>query len=447
MKKIICFLSAVLLLLQAGAQNKDSTFNFSLKQAVDYAMNNQANVQNALLDEQSALAKKREIAGLGLPQITGSFDVKDFVDLPTTLIPAEFFNGPPGTFIGLKFGTNYNATGEIDANQLVFDGTFFVALKASKSFLEITQKATTRTRIEAASAVTKAYYTVLITEDRLELIKANLDRLDKLLHDTQALFDNGFVEKIDIDRIRVTYNNLMTENDNTKRFAVIAYNLLKFQLGMDQKATLTLSDKLADISFSADVLSNDKFDATRRIEYSILQSQQRLNELDLKRNRVGYLPSIGVYGTIQEVAMRQQLDLFDPSKTWYPTELVGIHLSLPIFDGGQKHFRVQQSQLNIMKTQNQMKSLEQGLGMEYTTARSTLINAMNAVEVQRGNMTLAENIYQVTKKKYDQGIGSNIEVLTAETALKEAQTNYFGAMYDALNAKVDFQKANGSLLK
>jgi outer membrane protein len=146
------------------------------------------------------------------------------------------------------------------------------------------------------------------------------------------------------------------------------------------------------------------------------------------------------------VAMRQQLDLFDHTQPWYPTELIGVHLSLPIFDGGQKHFRVQQSQISILKTQNQMKSLQQGLDLEFTTARSTLLNAMNALEVQKGNMALADNIYQITKKKYDQGIGSNIEVLTAETALKEAQSNYYGALYDALNAKVDFQKANGSLL-
>ncbi|HXC07255.1 MAG TPA: TolC family protein, partial [Bacteroidia bacterium] len=291
------------------------------------------------------------------------------------------------------------------------------------------------------------YYTVLITEDRLKLIDANLARLDKLQMDTKALFDNGFVEKIDIDRIRVAYNNVMTERDNTQRFAAISYNLLKYQLGMDQKSKLTLSDKLGDISFASDALTNDKFDPTRRIEYSMLQTQERLNILDLKRNRIGYLPSVGIYGTIQEVAMRQQLDLLDQHQPWYPTELVGLHISLPIFDGGQKHFRVEQSQLSILKTRNQMKSLQQGLDLEFNSARSTLLNAMNTLDVQKKNMDLAGDIYQVTKKKYEQGVGSNLEVLTAETALKEAQTNYYGAMYDALNAKVDFEKANGTLMK
>ncbi|MFI5150464.1 MAG: TolC family protein [Bacteroidia bacterium] len=447
MKNFGILLVCLLVVSGAGAQGKDSTYSFTLKQAVDYAMNNQASVQNAIVDEQIALARKREITGIGLPQISASGDVKDFIQLPTTLIPGEFFGGRPGTFIGLKFGTNYNATGEVDISQLVFDGTFIVALQASKSFLEITQKATTRTRIEAASAVTKAYYTVLITEDRLKLIEANLARLDKLQKDTKALFDNGFVEKIDIDRIHVAYNNVMTERDNTLRFATISNNLLKFQLGMDQKAKLMLTDNLSDISFTADALTNDKFDPSRRIEYSILQSQQKLNMLDLRRNRMSYLPSLGVYGTLQEVAMRQQLDLFDGSKSWYPTELVGVHLTVPIFDGGQKHFRVEQSRLNILKTQNQMKSVQQGLDLEFSSSRSTLLNAMNTLEVQKKNMDLAGDIYQVTKKKYEQGVGSNLEVLTAETALKEAQTNYYGALYDALNAKVDFEKANGSLMK
>jgi outer membrane protein len=430
------------------AQSKDNTSanaSLSLKQAIDFAMKNQSSMQNAVLDKQIAEAKRKEIIGMGLPQITGSGDVKDFLELPTSLIPAEFFGGQPGTFIGLKFGTQYNATGELDASQLIFDGTFFLAVKASKTFMEISAKAADRTKIEVISAVSKAYYNVLITQDRLDLLDANLLRLKKLQDDTKALFDNGFVEKIDVDRVTVTYNNLMTDRDKTKRFADLSYNMLKYQMGMDLKATLTVTDKLSDISFTGTIADGDKFDPTSRIEYSILQTQLKLNTLDLKRNRVGYLPSLAAYGSVSENAYRTSLNFLDEGKKWYPTSLVGIHLSVPIFAGGQKHYRVQQSLLTIMKTENDMKALSQGLNLEYQNARTSLINASNTLEIQKKNIELATEIYNVSKKKYEQGTGSNLEVMNAETSLKEAQTNYYGALYDALNAKVDFDKANGTL--
>jgi outer membrane protein len=448
MKKLVLFFISSILILTVKAQNRDSASStLSLTQAVDYAMKNQYSIQNADLDKQIAEAKRREILGLGLPQINGSFDVSDFLDIPTSLIPAEFFGGRPGTYIGVQFGTQYNATAGLNASQLVFDGTFFLAVKAMKSFQEIAQKASVRTRIEVTSAVTKAYYNVLITEDRMQLLDANIERLKKLNTDTKALLKNGFVEQIDLDRITVTYNNLMTEQDKTKRFAVLAYNMLKYQMGMNLKSDLKLTDKLEDIKFSSDALTNDKFDPSKRIEYSMLLTQQNLNKLELQKNRVGYLPSIFAYGSASESAYRTQFDVFDPGKKWYPTALVGMKLTMPIFDGGQKHFRVVQNKLNILKTDNDMKALSLGLNLEFENSKTLLINASNTLSVQKKNIDLATEVYSVTKKKYDAGVGSNLEVMNAETALKEAQTNYYSALYDALNAKVDFDKASGSLVK
>jgi outer membrane protein len=449
MKKITLSILAITSCLLLEAQNRDSVAasTLSLKQAIDYAMKNQVSIQNADLDIQITEAKRKEVLGIALPQINSSLDVRDFLDLPTSLIPAEFFGGKPGTFIGLKFGTQYTATGSLDASQLIFDGSFFLALKAMKGFLEISEKAAVRTRIEVASSVTKAYFNVLIMEDRLRLLDANISLIKKLKDDTRQLNENGFVEKIDVDRITVNYNNLVTERDKLLRFSELSYNLLKYQMGMDQKNKLSLADKLADISFSPDALSNDKFDPSKRIEYSIIQTQQKMNILEMKKNKYGYLPSLAAYASGSENAFRTSFDFADPKGTWFPTALVGIKLNLPIFDGGQKHYRIQQNKLNIMKTDNDLKALQQGLDLEFNNARTVLITASNSLEMQKKNIELATEIYQVSEKKYEQGVGSNLEVLNAETSMKEAQTNYYSALYDALNARVDFDKANGTLLK
>src|ERR1051326_5103478 len=227
MKKIIFTSTVVLFALHASAQTGGSAM--SLQQCIDFAEKNSIALQNAKLDEQIAKDKVREVTGIGLPQINGNLDTKDFLELPTSLIPAEFFGGRPGTFIGVKFGTRYNTSGGFDASWLLLSSDYILGLEAAKTYMQLSQKAGTRTHIEMTAAVSKAYYSVLIGEQRMQLVNANVDRLKKLSEDTKALNDNGFVEKIDLDRVNVAYNNLLAEKDKIQRLLDLGYALLKFQ--------------------------------------------------------------------------------------------------------------------------------------------------------------------------------------------------------------------------
>ncbi|MBI4930973.1 MAG: TolC family protein [Bacteroidetes bacterium] len=421
-------------------------YSFSLQQAIDFAMKSQLQVQNALYDEQIANEKVKETRGIGFPQINGSFDVKDFIDLPTSLIPAEFFGGPKGTYMGVKFGTQYNASAGINASQLVFSSDYLVGLQATKTYLELTRKATKRNKIETAVAVSKAYYSALVNEERKKLVDANVVRLKKLFDDTKVLNDNGFVEKIDLDRITIAYNNLLVEQEKIQRLLGLSNTLLKYQMGMDQIATLSLTDKLSEVTFQQSI-APDKFDYSQRIEYSLIQTQKNIAQLQLKRNKMSYLPYMFLYGNATANAYRAKFDIFNTKKGWYPTVLVGGTISLPIFDGLQKNYRIQQSKLEILKAENNLKFMQQSIDLELASSRINLQNASSTLEIQKKNIELAEEVYKVAKTKYEQGVGSNLEVLNAETSLKESQTNYFGAMYDALISKIDFDKATGSLVK
>ncbi|MEW6469196.1 MAG: TolC family protein [Bacteroidota bacterium] len=446
MKQRICALLTGLLAAGACTAQGPQSFSFSLQQSVEYALQNQVNVQNAVLDEQIAKGKVNEVLGLGFPQVSGSIDVKDFLEIPTSVIPGEFFGGPPGSFTTVQFGTQYSATAGINASQLVFSSDYLVGLKATKVFLELSQKATVRTRIETAAAVSKAYYMVLVNDERMKLVNANIDRLKKLMDDTKVLFDNGFVEKIDYDRITVAYNNLLVEKEKIAKLFELALALLKYQMGMEQNAALTLTDKLAGISFKPD-LSLEKFDYSKRIEYSLFQTQLGLSQLQLKKDKMSYLPSFVLYGSVSANAFRNQFDFFDTGQRWYPTVVIGGTIGVPIFAGGQKHYRIQQSRLAVIKAENNLKFMQQSIDLDMAGARIALQNASSSLETQKKNIELAENVYKTAKLKYDQGVGSNLEVMTAETALKEAQTNYYNALYEALVAKIDYNKANGTLIK
>lgn len=446
-KIFILIIVAVLFSLTAFSQTKDSAnFSFSLQQAINYALDNQKDVKNAIIDEQLAQKKVNEIMGMGLPQINASFDLREFIEIPTSLIPADFFGGMPGTFAAVKFGTKYNATAGIDASQLIFSGDYFLGVKASKVFVEISQKSTQRTRIETSSTVAKAYYTALVNEERTKLMSATVERIKKTLDGTKALLDNGFVEKIDFDMLTVTYNNLLVEQEKVQRLVTLSTYLLKYQMGMDINSNLTLTDKLADVRLDiVNSASAQKFDYEKRVEYGLFETQYKLAKLDVKRQRLSYLPTAFAYASLSEGAQRNEFDIFDTDKKWYPTSVIGAKVTMPIFTGFQRNSKNQQAKLSLLKAENNINFIKKSIDLEIASSTTILQNAASSLENQKKNIVIAEDVVRVARLKFEQGVGTNIEMIAAETALKEAQTNYFNALFEALVAKIDFDKAVGNL--
>lgn len=438
-------LSAVMILGGSlFAQQADTgTYTFSLKQSVDYALQNSTAVKNAQFQQVQAKEKTQEVMGIALPQINASFQVQDFVEIPTSLIPAEIFGGPPGQYIPVQFGTQYNTSATVSATQLLFNGTWLYGLKGAKVYQELAQKNVARTQIETSSEVTKAYYTALVNNERKALLAANVDRVKKLMDDTKALYDNGFVEKIDLDRITVTYNNLVTEVNNVQRLLDLSLVLLKYQMGMDQAATLVLTDRLADVSFKPADPVKSKFDYSSRIEYQIMEQNLAGQRLMFKAERIGYLPTIVFFATAQAQLQSNEFDLF-ARRRWYPVGIIGIQVNMPIFDGLQRYHRVQSAKVGIMMAENDLVMMQRTIDMQQAVARVTLQNTSATLDAQKANMELAQSVFDVAQKKYDQGVGSNLEVINAQTSLKEAQTNYFNALYEAVIAKVDYDKAMGA---
>ncbi len=446
MKKVLFIISLTVIAGGAGAQTKEAAgYSFSVKQAIEFASQNQHDIKNAAIDEDLAKQKVKEVLGMGMPQINSSFDVKDFLEIPTSLIPAEFFGGRPGSYAAVKFGTQYQATAGFDASQLLFSGDYLLGVMASKVYVQLSAKASQRTHIETAVTVSKAYYTVLISEERMHLMDANIERIKKAMDDTKALLDNGFVEKIDFDRLTVTYNNLLIEQDNIQRLLKLGNYLLKYQMGMDINAALVLTDKLADVKFDvAENVSAEKFDYSKRVEYDLFLTQFKLAELDLKRNRFSYLPNAFAYGSLTGSAYRSQFDIFNSKTPWYPTALIGGKIVMPLFTGLQRNAKNQQAKLSLQKAENNIDFIKKSIDLELMSSLTMLQNASISLENQKKNIAVAEEVYRLSKLKYEQGIGSNIGMIEAQTALKESQTNYNNALYNAIEAKIDFDKANGN---
>jgi outer membrane protein TolC len=435
---------AGLFLLTSLAANAQS---FSLKQAVDYAITHQVQVKNSQIDLQNASAKISEIKAMGLPQVNGSVALTNNIVLQRAFIPAKIFNpaAADGELIAAKFGVDNSGFASVGLSQLVFDGTYLLGLKASSVYKDLAVKSLTQSKQQVAENVTKAYYGILVNEKRIGLLSLNLHRLDTLLKETRELNKQGFVEKIDVQRLDVQANNLRTELENVNRLQELSYSLLKFQMGYPMEEPIAITESLEKIELATfNTNASGEFSYANRIEYSILQTQENLAELDLKSIKAGYLPRLvfnANYG--YNAGANGFSDLL--SKQWFDNAAVTVALQIPIFDGFSKKYKAVQSANNLQKVRQSYGLLKSSIDLQRTQASITMKNALESMKEQKSNLELANEISRVTRVKYQQGVGSNLEVLNAESSIKESQANYFTALYNALIAKVEVEKANGTL--
>jgi outer membrane protein TolC len=440
---LLCLISIASTAQNSGLAN--TKHEFSIKQAIDYANQHNAQVKNALLAIQIQQQQNRGITSAALPQITGTLGATDYIDIPTTLIPAQFFGGTAGTYEPVKFGTKYNANGNLQLQQLLFDGQVFVGLQARKTSIDYQQKSAEVTQESIKVNLCKIYYQLVVSKTQIELIDANIARLEKLKHDATEMYKNGFAEKLDVDKVDVQLSNLKTEKLKTLNSVNIGYLGLKTLMGMPVKDTLILSDNLTDDDIKKDILSDSaSYQYSDRKEFQTLSLVKKLNEYNIKRYQLSYIPTLSLSGTYSKQAQRSKFDFFGKGD-WFTTSYIGLNISVPLFDGFSKDSKIRQSRLELQQTNNTIESLKLSIDNDVEQARTNFKSAIATMDYQKKNMQLAETVYNQTKKKYEVGTGSNTEITSAETDFKTAQTNYISALYDAVIAKIDYLKATGKL--
>ncbi len=438
----------VLTVLTPSLQAQNATKNaykFSLKEAVDYAIKNSETTKNATLDERISVARVREVTALGLPQISASAQVTNNYNIQKAIIPGNSFINPSPDPIGIEFSPAFSANANVAINQLVFDGSYLVGLKAANTYKSLTIKQNDLSKIGVREQVYKAYYGVLINNDRLELLNASVARIDSSLTELKALQKAGFVEKLDVQRLEVTKNNLVSEVTKVERLAELSLSLLKFQMGMPVEDNLELTDKLevAKIDIPS---AESAIDFRARPEYTLFEAQERVAELELQNVRMGYLPKLYFFMQFGSVSGGNTFsDISNLNKNWFDFGFYGFQLQVPIFDSFTKRYQAQQKKYTLEKAVNSKINFQNVIALEISQAGTSVRNALINLDVQKANLELSEEVVRVTKVKYEQGVGTNLEVISAESALKEAQTNYYGALYDLLISNVDYKKATGTL--
>ena len=442
-EKMVTLLCLTLFLGKLDAQTA-TKHEFSIQQAIEYAQKNNVQVKNALLNIQVQQQINRDITSAALPSISGSIGTTDYLDIPTSLLPGEIFGQPPGTYIPVKFGTKYNSTASIQLHQTLFDGQVFTAIKARNTALEFQSKNKEVTEELIKTNIYKVYFLLVVSKTQLDLLDANIARLEKLGHDATELYKNGFAEKLDIDKIAVQLSNLQTEKTKALNTISIGYIGLKTLMGMPVKDSLILTDKLSEEQIKKDFSNDTAYQYTDRKEFQYLSLARDLNQFNIKRYQSSYIPILALNGSYSKNAQRNTYD-FTGKGDWFTTSYIGLNLSIPIFDGFSKSARVNKSRLELRQTENLLDNLRLTIDGEVEQSKINFKSALTTMTFQKKNMELAETVYNQTKKKFEVGTGSNTEISSAQTDLITAQTNYVSALYNAIIAKVDYLKATGKL--
>jgi outer membrane protein len=438
--------------------------SFTLQEAVAYAIEHHADVQVERLNVADADGQLLEYKSIGIPKLSGSVDYTYFIDIPTQLFP-DFLTPavygilddidilPDGTPIPepgispIQFGQNHNVDASLNFNTLLFDFSWIQGLKAQRLFRELVQKRVKATAYEVESQVIKAYLNVLVNQRRYELLDDNIRNLSKLLEETTAIYENGFAEKLDVDRLVLSLGNLETTRQNVERLIVLSSNLLKFQMSYPIEQELTLTDGFDIVSDQVKVEQVDlaaPVDFNSRPEYSPLLLAEQLNEINIKAIKAGYLPALSARATHSQVLQRDMLFDSDDSP-WFPTTFVGVTLDVPIFDGLERKAKLDRARINLDKAGIRVREFERAVEMQVRNARLQYINARETSRQREEAMELAQSIYDTTQIKYREGVGSSIELTQAEADLYEAQTNYINALYELIVAKADLDIALGNI--
>lgn len=417
---------------------------FSVSHTVDYAMKNATAIQNALLDIKIQEQTNREITAMAYPQLNTSLTYNQYIELPTSLVPAEFGGGTPGTFIPIQFGTKYNVTGGIDFNQILFDGQVFVGLQARRATLEFSARQAEVTMEMVKVNIYKLYYQLVVGQKQIGSIDANIERFEKLLKDTREIYKNGFAEKLDVDKVSVQLSNLKTEKAKVQSQLDAGNAALKFLINMPQPDTLVLTDSLKDEQLREIILA-DSVDYENIKEYQLFSAGRRLASYNVKRYKLSGLPTLALFANQGWNAQRTTFDFFKEGGNWFPVTVAGLQMQFNIFQGSLRKSRLEKARLELKKMENNMAQVKESIDNNISQATFRINAAIATVETQEMNMRLAEDVYRATKLKYEQGLGSQQEIYAAQTELKMAQNNYFGALYDAVIAGVDYRKAIGRL--
>jgi outer membrane protein len=431
-----------LILIFGSIATGQEVMRFSLEEARTYALENNFDIKLAETDIEIARRRVKENISTGFPQVTGMVNYTNNIELPTQLIPGEFFGLDQGEFAELQFGTRHNANWSAGVSQMIFNGQFIVGLQAAQAFLKLRETSRKKAEIDIRTAIDQPYYTVVILQESKTLFDSTLQSLNQMLYETREFYAAGFLEDTDVDQLEIVIASMEATLLNIESQLEIARNTLKYQMGMRDEMKMEVTDKSQDLiaELEKNMLAQPEFVYERHIDYQLLQRQKQLSVLNVDLRRSEYYPVINAYYSYGQNAMRNTFNFFEGNEKWFTSQMVGIQMDVPIFSSGYRQHRVQQAKLEFEKLKIAEDQLKQGLSLRFSAVNAEFQNAYRVYQTKKLSARNAQNIFQKTEVKYMMGTSSSLDLSQTYNQFLSVQIEYLTSMLELLVLKSELEQ-------
>jgi len=418
------------------AQEKKASYSFSLKQAIDHAVQNNYQAINADRDIEIAKQKKWETTAMGLPQINGNIGYQNNFKLATNIID---FGGVP---TALTFGTKHNANSSLTLSQLLFDGSYIVALQASKTYLAFYQNYKKKTDTEVKEMIINSYGSVLLANESALILQKNKTILEKTIFETNETFKNGLIEEENVEQLKITLSSVNSNLNYVSRLKEISIKMLKINLGINIDDELIVTDKLDDLAKSSMdfALATPDFDAKNNINYIIANNFVDQRNLELKLQRSKALPSLAAAVNFGYNSFSETFSFLNSNQKYFNFSNLGVNLNIPIFSSLGRSAKTQQAKIALEQAKTQLTQAEQQLKLQYQNAKSDYEFIIGQYNSSKENLKLAERIENKQQIKFKEGLSSSFDFTEAQRQLYSSQQSFLQTMVDVINKKASLEK-------
>lgn len=432
--KIKLFLGLFCMVLQA----QDLPDSLTLDEAIAYGLTNNRSIINANRDIQKAKKDRWKTIALGLPQISSEVNYQNFLEMPVSLVPAEFFGGNPGEFSELTFGTEQNMIGSLKVEQLVFDGSYLVGLEASRVYLSISENLFEKTHLEIKKLITNLYSNALLAKYNILFLKKNKASLEENFEEIHQLFKNGFEEEESVEQIQLSLAQTNSRLKYANNLLRIEEDMLKFVIGYPIDRPLKLADELDDI-FNEDlyfVTLPNPDDIQNNIDIRIADNNVKAEALLLKLEKSKALPKVNAFINRTYTGNSNDFTFADSDQKWYGSSLLGLNVKIPIFSSLGRNASTQKAKISLDQAKTQLEETQAKIRIEVNAAINDYQLSIDNYYTEKENLRLAESIEQKNQTKFFEGMVQSFELRMAQLQLYTAQSNFVAAIQKVITNKL-----------
>jgi len=430
MNKILIVLLGLLQSMALVSQNEKQ--NFSLDEAIKYGIENNRSIKNADLNILAAKKQVWQTKSVGLPQINAAIDYQTYIKTPF-----EVDNSAPNNPFLFIF-PKHNLTPSVTLSQLLFDGGYLVGLQSNKVFLEISKNAKDKTTAEIEKNIIAAYNNALLTKESIVIMEKNINALDKNLKETTEVYKSGLIEEESVEQLQLTLSNLKSNLKNLKALHSISKGYLKILLGIDQEASITLTDSLnvlIDKNITLDIIQG-KQPITNNIDYKIAFNKVESKRLEYKLEKAQLLPKINAFVSSNYLGYSDSFsNYFTREQDWLFTTVAGVKLNLPLFSSYGGRAKREQAKIKWDIAKNDLITQKNTLTLEYKKLKTEYTLAIETYTNKQKNLALAEKIEHKNTIKFKEGIASSFDLRQAQLQLYTSQQDYLQAIINVINKK------------